>query len=238
MILAAHQLHYLPWLRYFHKIACSDTFVILDNLQFNKNGWQNRNKIKTPEGANVLTVPVFQSFQQPLSEVRIDTKPPWRRKHWGALQSNYGRAPFFRDHEAFFREVYERPWERLNDLNEKILFYLLKALGIKTRVIRSSELKLKGEATERLVGICKELGAEVYLTGSYAAQIYLDPLPFEREGIKLLFQEFDSPPYPQLYPEAGFIPELSLVDLLFNSGPKSLEVLFQGSPSQVSKQTV
>jgi len=236
MILAAHQLHYLPWLRYFHKIACSDTFVVLDNIQFNKNGWQNRNKIKTPAGASLLTVPVLQKFQQSLSQVRIDRRQPWARKHWGSLQFHYRRAPHFKDHEDFFRKIYDRPWERLNDLNYEILFYLLKTLGIHTRVIRSSELNLKGEATERLVGIAKELGARTYLTGSYAAQVYLDPKPFEREGIKLLYHEFDCLHYPQLYPEAGFIPELSIVDLLFNCGPKSLEILLQGSPSQVSKE--
>lgn len=237
MILAAHQLHYLPWLRYFHKIASCDTFVVLDNIQFNKNGWQNRNKIKTPAGASILTLPVLQKFQQSLSDVQIDFKPPWRRKHWGALQSHYQKSPHFKDHENFFRQIYERSWDRLNDLNYEILFYLLEALGIKTRVIRSSDLVLKAEATERLVGICKELGAKTYLTGSYAAQVYLDPTLFERSGIKLLFQEFECPRYPQLYPEAGFLPELSIVDLLFNCGPKSLEVLLQGSPSPVSGST-
>lgn len=225
MILAAHQLHYLPWLRYFHKIASCDTFVVLDNIQFNKNGWQNRNKIKTSNGAFTLTVPVVHKFQQVLSEVQIDSKQPWRRKHWGTLQSNYQKSPYFKDHELFFCQLYERSWERLNDLNYEILFYLLKVLGIRTRVIRSSELALKGEGTERLVGICKEVGARTYLTGSYAAQVYLDPTLFEQEGTQVLFQEFECPHYPQLYPEIGFIPELSIIDLLFNCGPKSLEIL-------------
>ena len=231
MILAAHQLHYLPWLRYFHKIASADTFVILDNIQFNKSGWQNRNKIKTQSGASILTVPVFHKFQQALSEVQIDSNPLWKRKHWRALKSNYQRSPYFKDHEAFFRRVYECSWERLNDLNYEILLYLLKALGIKTRVVRSSELLLKGEATERLVGICKELGATTYLTGGYAVQVYLDPSLFEQAGIKLLFQEFECPHYPQLYPDAGFVPELSMVDLLFNCGPQSREILMgRGAP--------
>ena len=225
MILAAHQLHYLPWLRYFHKLASADTFVVLDNIQFNKNGWQNRNKIKTPQGESILTVPVLHKFQQLLSEVQIDHKQPWRRKHWGALETHYRRAPHFKNHEVFFKRLYETSWETLNDLNYEILFYLLKTLGVQTRVVRSSELSLKGEASERLVGICKELGARAYLTGSYAAEVYLDTGLFKREGIELLYQEFECPHYPQLYPEKGFIPELSIVDLLFNGGPKSLEIL-------------
>ena len=236
MILAAHQLHYLPWLRYFHKVANAETFVVLDNIQFNKNGWQNRNKIKTAQGAALLTVPIIQKFQQQLSEVQIDTKQPWRRKHWGAIESSYQKAPYFKEHENFFRGVYENSWETLNKLNYEIFFYALKALGIKTKVVRSSDLPLKGEATERLVGICKELGAKAYLTGAYATQVYLDSGLFEREGIELLLQEFKCPEYPQLFPEAGFIPELSIVDLLFNSGPKSLETLMQGNVSPVPQK--
>ena len=108
MILAIHQLHYLPWLRYFHKIASADVFVVLDNIQFNKNGWQNRNKIKTDQGSLILTVPVIQKMAQLLSEVEIDNKQPWRRKHWGAICSHYRKAPFFKEHEPFLRGIYEK----------------------------------------------------------------------------------------------------------------------------------
>ena len=111
MILAIHQLHYLPWLRYFHKLASADTFVVLDNIQFNKNGWQNRNKIKNREGASLLSVPVLQKFAQALSEVEIDNKQPWRRKHWGSLLSAYQKAPYFKEHESFFKKVYETDWK-------------------------------------------------------------------------------------------------------------------------------
>ena len=236
MILGAHQLHYLPWLRYFHKIAHCDTFVVLDNIQFNKNGWQNRNKIKTAQGASLLTVPIHHKFQQQLNEVEMDQTQPWQKKHWRAIEFNYQKAPHFKEHESFFRGVYEKSWGRLNDLNYEIFFYLVKALGIKTKIIRSSDLPLQGEATGRLVGICKELGARAYLTVAYATQVYLDPDLFQREGIELVTQEFKCPQYPQLFPGAGFIPELSLIDLLFNAGPKSLETLMQGDLSPVQKE--
>ena len=229
MILGAHQLHYLPWLRYFHKIAQCDSFVVLDDIQFNKNGWQNRNKIKTAQGAALLTVPILQKFQQPLSEVQIDNKQPWQRKHWRTIEPHYQKAPYFKEHAAFFRGVYEKPWEKLNDINYEVLLYLLKALGIKTKIVRSTDLHLKQEATERLVEMCKTMGARAYLTGAYATQVYLDPDLFQREGIELLLQEFKCPVYTQLFPEAGFIPELSFLDLLFNAGPKSLEILMQGN---------
>ena len=237
MILGAHQLHYLPWLRYFHKIASCDVFVVLDNIQFNKNGWQNRNKIKTSQGPLILTVPVLQKFQQNLLDVEIDQKQGWGKKHERTLQIHYQKAPYFRDHESFLREVFERPWQRLNDLNNELLFYFLKVLGIKTKIIRSSEISLKGEATERLTGICKELGARAYVTGAYATQVYLDADIFKREGIELITQEFECPQYPQVYPESGFIPELSIVDLVFNCGSKSLEVLMQGTPDKISGQS-
>ncbi len=234
MMVAIHQLHYLPWLRYFHKIASCDIFVVLDSIQFNKNGWQNRNKIKTPQGPAVLTVPVLHKFAQSLSEVEIDSKQSWARKHRGSLANAYRKAPYYPEHAAFFEKVYETPWEKLNDLSYKILFYLVKALGIQTNIIRSSELTLRGEATERLVGICKDLGAKAYLTGAYAAGAYLDAALFKKEGIELALQTFECPVYEQLYTEAGFIPELALVDLLFNCGPKSLEVLMSGSPSKTT----
>ena len=227
MILAIHQLHYLPWLRYFHKLATCDTFVVLDNIQFTKNGWQNRNKIKTPQDPALLTVPVLHQFGQLLSDVCVDRKQPWRRKHWGALAAAYQKAPYFKEHAPFFKKIYESDWEKLNDLNYEMFFYFVKALGVKTKIIRGSELEVRGEATERLVAICRELGARAYLTGAYAAEVYLDGRLFEEAGIELVFQKFECPQYPQLYPEAGFVPELSIADLLFNCGPKSLEVLLQ-----------
>lgn len=237
MIVSVHQLHYLPWLRYFHKIACSDVFVILDNIQFNKNGWQNRNKIKTSRGAAILTVPVFHKFAQPLSEVRIDKKQPWRRKHWGSLSHDYRKAPFFKAHEPFFRKAYETEWEKLNDLNYEILFYLVKALGIKTKIIKGAQLSLQGEATQRLAGICKDLKASAYLTGAFAAEAYLEKKAFDDAGIQLAFQHFECPQYPQLFPEHGFIPELSILDLLFNCGPRSLEILLKATPSRAVEKT-
>ena len=230
MILAIHQLHYLPWLRYFHKIASADVFVVLDNIQFNKNGWQNRNKIKTDQGPLILTVPVIHKMGQSLSEVEIDNKQSWRRKHWGAISSHYRKAPFFREHELFLRGIYEREWQKLNDLNYEMFFYFLKALGIKTRVIRSSEMNLRGEATERLVNLCKDLGASAYLTGAFAAQEYLDENLFAQAGIGLRLHEFEAPVYSQAYPGKDFIPELSILDLLFHCGPESLSVLMGRKP--------
>jgi len=236
MLVAIHQLHYLPWLRYIHKIASADVFVVLDNIQFNKNGWQNRNKIKTDKGSLALTVPVLHKQAQNLSDVLIDNKLPWRRKHWGTVVAHYGKAPHFKDHEEFFKSVYDSEWEKLNDINFSILEYFMKVLGIKTKLLRGSNLSMGGEATDRLVGICKDLNANAYLTGSYAVEVYLDSSAFEREGIGLIHQDFQCPEYPQQYPEKGFVPELSILDLLFNCGSKSLDILMKQTCISISSE--
>ncbi len=226
MLIAIHQLHYLPWLRYMHKLASADVFIVLDNIQFNKNGFQNRNSIKTPQGRLVLTVPVLHQFAQNLDQVLIDGKQAWQRKHWGSIQNSYRKAPFFCEHEPFLSEVYaKRKWEKLNDLNRFMLDYFLKALGVSVPVLYGSELTVPGDASERLVNLCKAASGTAYLTGAFAAGQYLQPELFERAGISLAVQEFKAPEYPQLFPEKGFIPELSILDLLLNCGSHSLDIL-------------
>lgn len=230
MLVAIHQLHYLPWLRYIHKLAASDVFIVLDNIQFNKNGFQNRNSIKTPQGRLILTVPVLHQFAQNLDQVQIDTKQAWQRKHWGSIQNSYRKAPFWGEHEFFFKEVYEnRQWEKLNDLNRFMLDYFLKRLGVTTKIVYGGDLQVPGDASERLINLCKSVGGTAYLTGAFAAGQYLDPELFKKNGVSLVVQEFKAPEYPQLFPEKGFIPELSILDLLLNCGARSLEILMKDS---------
>lgn len=140
MILSAHQLHYLPWLRYFHKIAKSDVFVVMDNIQFNKNGWQNRNKIKCSTGWMYLTIPIYNKFQQNLDEVKIDNTQNWRDKHLKALLNNYGKAKYFKEYKSFFEKIYSTHWDSLNDLNYEMFYFYLKTLRIKTKIVKASDL--------------------------------------------------------------------------------------------------
>jgi hypothetical protein len=225
MVVGIHQLHYLPWLRYFHKIASCDIFVALDNIQFNKNGWQNRNKIKNPRGWVYLTVPVIQRFQQNLEDVKIDNNTRWRDIHRNALNTNYGKSGYFKEYKNFFEEIYKKEWDYLNVLTYEMLLFFVQALGIKTKIIRSSELKVEGEDTTRLLNICKILGADTYLSGAYAARVYLEPKLFEEAGIKIVYQEWHCPAYTQQFNHLGFIPDLAIVDLLFNEGGRSLGIL-------------
>jgi len=223
-----HQLHYLPWLRYFEKIARSDVFIVLDDIQFTKNDWQNRNKIKGPGGAVVLTLPVMHSLGQRLNEVRINNAVPWRRKHAQSILQAYAHAPYFDAHRPFIESIYAREWDYMDALNREMLAYYLEALGITTRIIYASDLKVPGAATERLIALMQAVGADTYYSGAYALQVYLDANALEAAGIGLELQHWTAPVYPQLH--GDFVKDLSILDLLFNCGPRSLAVLL-GEPA-------
>lgn len=223
MLCGIHQLHYLPWLRYFDKIARADVFIVLDNIQYNKNGWQNRNKIKCANGPLLLTVPVHAPLGCTLDEVTIDNTQSWRKKHWAAIQQNYQRAPYFSNHEAFLYDVYLRDWRTLNELNRHMLEHYVSALGIQTRVVYSSDLDVPGIATERLINLMHAVAADTYYSGAYALDQYLDASQLETSGIALRLQEWRAPVYPQFH--GAFVSDLSIIDLLMHCGPASLDVI-------------
>jgi hypothetical protein len=225
MITSIHQPHYLPWLRYLDKIARSDLFILLDDVQYEKNGFQNRNKIKTSQGWAYLTVPVKKPTLCPVCEIEIDDRSPWREKHRRTLEASYRKAPYFERYWPDLETLYEQDWSHLAALCRSMLELFLRQLEVPTRVVCSSDLPTRGRATERLTGLCQAVGADSYLSGAYAVQAYLDPAVLEAAGIRLLFQEWNAPSYRQLHPGAGFIPDLSIVDLLFNEGPRAREIL-------------
>ncbi|MBU1727284.1 MAG: WbqC family protein [Candidatus Omnitrophica bacterium] len=227
MILSAHQLHYLPWLRYFHKIAESDVFVVMDNIQFNKNGWQNRNKIKCSSGWMYLTIPIYNKFQQRIDEVKIDNTQNWRSKHWNALLCNYSKAPYFKEYKSFFEGVFSKDWDSLNDINYEMFYFYLDVLGIKTKIVKASDLNIEGKDTVRLANICKALGADPYHSGAYALEVYLDEKVMNDAGIKVTLQDWHCPQYEQQFMKAGFVPDLAIVDLIFNHGPKSADIILK-----------
>jgi len=228
MLVGIHQLHYLPWLRYFDKIARTDVFVVLDNIQYNKNGWQNRNKVKTAGGIMLLTVPVYAKRAQALDEVRINNAVPWRKKHWRSIEQHYMKAPHFATHAPFLEATYGREWESLNDLNRHMLEYYIGALGITTRIVYASDLAVPGTATARLVNLIRAVGGDAYYSGAYALDAYLDAAMLQDAGIALTLQEWRAPVYPQLH--GDFVPDLSIVDLLMNCGADALAVILRGEP--------
>ncbi|MBZ5647596.1 MAG: WbqC family protein [Acidobacteriia bacterium] len=226
VILTAHQPVYLPWLGLFHKIASADTFVSFDEVQYLPRDWNNRNKIKTASGAIWLTVPVLTKGhrEKPIREIEINNREPWRRKHWNAISLNYRKAPFFAQYEEFLRSVYQREWQWLWELNEHMLRWFLEVLGINVRFLRASELGLVGAKSDVVLDMCRKLGAKTYIFGALGRD-YARVEDFQRAGIEVVFQEYRHPEYSQLH--GAFISHLSLLDLLFNCGPKSLEILMK-----------
>ncbi|MFQ5743806.1 MAG: WbqC family protein [Acidobacteriota bacterium] len=220
--LAAHQPQYLPWLGFFDKLDRADIFVLLDNVQFKKNEWQNRNRIKTSEGWQWLTVPVRHRFPQSIAEVKIDQQAPWERKHLQALQSNYGKATHFDDTMRPIRKALGASWGHLAALNTALIRGLATALGIDTPLVLASTLTARAQPNDRLIDLCTALEADTYLSGPGASG-YLDVGAFENAGISVRFQQFDHPVYPQLY--GPFEANLSVVDLLMNCGGESLSVI-------------
>jgi hypothetical protein len=213
----------MPWLGYFNKIQQSDTFVFLDTVQFKKNEFQNRNKIKTAQGWMWLTVPVSYKYPQHMDEVNINNGVDWHKKHLRTLTINYQKSTFFL---LVFPEVerfYSERIESIAALNRMSVIMLLNLLGVAKEPVLASALgDFPEESSERLAAICAALGADTYLSGA-GGKAYLDQVPFNTRGIKVVFQEFQHPVYPQLY--GDFIPNLSLLDLLFNCGPDSLNIL-------------
>ena len=226
MIVSIHQPQYLPWLGYFDKIARSDIFIFLDNVQFKKNEWQNRNRIKTDQKWQWLSVPVIHRFGQKINEVEINNTVQWGKKHLHALATNYAKAPFIKEHFDFLAKTYAHPWKRLVDINLHLIYYLIKALNISNKEFHlASEYQAREGPTERLVDLCRQVGAGVYLSGQDGAK-YLDLDEFKKGGIQVIFQKYEHPLYPQLF--GDFEPCMSVVDLLFNCGPESLSILRKG----------
>jgi hypothetical protein len=230
MILTGHQPNYLPYAGFFHKIACADRFLIVDNVQFVKRGpfgWMHRNRIRTnsPEGWEWLSVPVLTKgrFTQKISEAAIDTSVPWARKHWRAIEWNYRRSKYFKDYSGEFRSMYDRPWSWFCELTCGFIELLLRLLGLPRSCDRTSTLGITGESTGLVLAMCRAAGAETYLSGMHGHD-YLDVEEFRRAGVRLLFQDFTCPEYPQCWP-GPFVPNLSVIDLLFNCGPDSRKVL-------------
>lgn len=229
MIVAVHQPQYLPWIGYFDKMRRADVFCYLNDVQYKKNEWQNRNRIKTAQDWQWLTVPVQYRFPEKINEVRINNTTQWSKKHLQALKTNYSRAPYFKAYISIFEDTFSRDWELISELNIHLIERLKDALQMQEKkTVISSELTLREDPTDRLIDICKVLGADTYLAGQGGAD-YMDMARFEKNGLKLILQEFAHPVYSQLF--GDFQSHLSIVDLLFNCGPESMDMIRSANDS-------
>ncbi len=213
---------YLPWLGFFDQMNWADVFVAYDDVQYTKNDWRNRNRIKGANGPQWLTVPVKHGSGDLIRDVPLPDDRRWVANHLKSFQFAYAKAPHFGEHFERIKAVIETPFQRLIELDMALVEAINAAMGIETEVFYSSQLGIAGEQSERLVNICKHFGATEYLTGDAAAD-YLDTAAFEAAGVQVRFHNYRHPTYPQLFGE--FVPHMSAVDLLFNCGGDSRSIL-------------
>jgi len=221
MIAAGHQPNYLPWLGFFDKMRHSDIFIIEDNVQFERQGFTSRNRILTADGVRWLSVPVEHVNRPlPINEVKIANKgePNWRSRHWLTIKHGYCKAPHWTEFSGFFEDTYQRDWTRLIELNMHLIRGIMQFLKIDSPLILSSTLGVQGKKTQLIVAQCKKVGATIQLAGD-GCRNYIDRSLFEKEGIKLVFQNFRQPVY--LQGNGGFVfSNLSVIDYLFYNGGK------------------
>lgn len=215
---------YLPWLGFFDQLRRADVFVYYDDVQYDKHGWRNRNRIKTQHGPQWLSVPVrHHGLGLPrILDVEIDRRTAWARKHVASIRQAYARAPFAARYVPELEALLHQPWERLVDLDLAAAGLIARWLGLERRIERSSALGVGGEQSERLLNLCRHFGASRYVSGN-AAQAYLDVPLFARHGVTVEWQNYTHPVYPQQH--GAFVPYLSAVDLVFNCGEAAGAVL-------------
>lgn len=219
---------YIPWRGFFHQIARADLFIFYDDAKYDKNGWRNRNRIKTPQGVQWLTIPVYtqgvETNHTPICEIRPVWTKPWNQHHWSTIRQSYRKAPYFDRYAPALEEFYSYRPEFLADFTIDLTVALARALGIEhTRFLRSSELSgVQGVKTTRLIDILTRVGATHYISGP-SAKDYIEMRQFEEAGITLEYMTYDYPPYPQLYPP--YDPQVSILDLLFMTGPDALRYI-------------
>ena len=224
---------YIPWRGYFHQIHKADVFVFYDDVQYDKRGWRNRNRVKTPNGSIWLTVPVLSKGSRiektPIDQIHISWDQAWNVKHWMTLQHSYGKAPHFDRYAPMLEEHYKRHPQMLADFTIDLTIALAKELGIEsTRFVRSSSLNAQGTKTDRLLSILQALRITHYISGP-SAKDYLEEDKLQSAGISLEYIAYEYPEYPQPYPP--FDPYVSVLDLLFMTGPQASRYIWHDSPT-------
>lgn len=215
-----NQPSYLPWRGYFDLIQRADTFVFYDDVQYDKHGWRNRNRIKTATGVQWITIPVLSGGAVegavPINRIRIDNRGNFRRKHLESIRHAYSRAPHFGETFSFLTDAFANDYEFLADFTIDLTIRISRYLGLQTHFIRSSQLQgISGSKTGRLLATLKAVGATRYISGP-SARAYIEPNHFEREGVALEYIDYVYAPYTQIHGE--FEPYVSVIDLLMMKG--------------------
>jgi hypothetical protein len=228
MILTAHQPAFIPWLGLFHKIALADVFVFMDEVKYSKSDFSNRNYIKHPNGSkHWLTIPLITKGTDNINfkELRIDNSQNWQKKHADTILNFYNKAPFIKEYPELFG-FFNKKYEFLNDLTADMLQYFMQLLEIKTEFRTMSGSDFTGYKNDLILDMCRKTKADVYVYGAMGKD-YAEEEMFNREGIQLYFQDYHHPAYPQF--QGSFVSHLSILDLLFNCGPESKDIIFSGN---------
>lgn len=221
---------FIPWRGYFDFIRSVDLFVFYDDVQYSKNGWRNRNRIKTPGGPRWITVPVrHRSLLQLICDTEIDDRKDWRESHMRLWEENYSTAPYYRDILSLLDDMGREKAGTISELNIALTRKIAAYLEIGTRTMLSSELELSGTKTERLIELLSKVGAKVYLSGP-SADAYLDKNAFREAGIGLEYKSYDYDPYPQQW--GRFEGAVTVLDLIANCGPGAAEHLRSRTPDK------
>jgi hypothetical protein len=223
--IAIVQSSYIPWKGYFDLVRACDEFILLDDVQFTRRDWRSRNRIKTKDGVAWLTVPVHSKgrYLQPINEVTVSERD-WGVKHWHTLQASYARAPFFAHYAATLEALYLTPVsDRLSAINHSFLTAVCTLLGIGTRITWSTDYRARAGRNERLIDLCVQAGATEYLSGP-SAGAYIEVGAFAEAGITVRFADYSAyPEYAQPHPP--FEHAVSILDLLFSTGPDALRYM-------------
>ena len=226
MLAVIMQPTYLPWIGYFDLLDRADIFILLDNVQLEKQSWQQRNRIKTSGGWRWLSAHIVQKFPQNLDETLINSSQNWIGKHSKTIEQSYCRAEYWEEYGPSFLDMYSHPYEYLLDLNIAIICWLAEQLEIGTKMVRASSIPVSGGRVDRLINICNYIGADFYLSPPGSAAYIEEDNRFSTEDIKLEYQQYEHPIYKQLYGE--FISHMAAIDLLFNEGANSLGIIRSG----------
>jgi hypothetical protein len=228
MVVVVHQPHFTPWLGYLHRMTQADVFVLLDHVQFERGNYQNRTRFRMADEARWLTVPLVQhSINERIVDKEVDNrleKRPWGPAHFATLRQAYRESGFFNLYGQDMKQILERRWERLIDLDLAMLDLLRDAFSIRTPIVRSSGLGVDGQKSDLVLNICRAVGATTFLGGFGGSREYLDRQAFADAGIGVEYHEFTHPQYKQCG-QAPFIAGLTSFDLLFNCGPRSRGIL-------------
>lgn len=216
---AIHQPHYFPYPGFFHKLKQADVFVLMDATQYDRR-FTNRNRILDPHGPVWLSVPIDKARRfMPNRDITINNSIPWRSDHWQKILVSYANAPHFRLYSADLKRLYEREWASLFELDLETTKMVMEWLAVRTPIVLESTLGVASVGSQRLVELCQAVGADAYLSGRGGTR-YLDEDVFRARGVSVEYQNYSSVPYPQRFGRE-FVPDLSVLDMLFNLGPAS-----------------